>query len=281
MARFGLIGDPIEHSLSPALFRAGYGGKYVYDLIMGGDFETSFATFMEKYDGINVTAPFKEKAFLKIAEMSHVTISPECEKTGATNLIVKTAGSISAYNSDYLGLCEMIWKHFGISHTPAGILKEKKQALVVGCGGAGKAAAVAAADMNFDVCIMNRNIEKAEQFRDSIPEYGFGILPIDRFAGAFRNSDLIIYTLPCPIPGIETLDDSDLRGGVLRMSRKVLVEANYRSPAFTGETLERMQSTNHLIEYVPGSDWLLAQAAAGYALFTGTGPDTEAMAGVF
>ena len=39
---FGLIGDPIDKSMSPALFRAGYGGKYRYDLITGSDFEVSY-----------------------------------------------------------------------------------------------------------------------------------------------------------------------------------------------------------------------------------------------
>ena len=33
MKKFGLIGHPISHSLSPALFKAAYGGKYAYELI--------------------------------------------------------------------------------------------------------------------------------------------------------------------------------------------------------------------------------------------------------
>ena len=65
MKKFGLIGHPIAHSQSPALFKAGYGGKYAYDLIEGEDFEASYQNFLDSYDGINVTAPFKEKAFAK------------------------------------------------------------------------------------------------------------------------------------------------------------------------------------------------------------------------
>ena len=37
-SRFGLIGHPIAHSLSPALFRAGFDGKYPYELIETSDF---------------------------------------------------------------------------------------------------------------------------------------------------------------------------------------------------------------------------------------------------
>ncbi|MBR1959386.1 MAG: hypothetical protein IKA34_02310, partial [Bacteroidales bacterium] len=71
--KFGLIGHPIAHSLSPALFKAGYDSRYPYQLIEGADFEDSYRRFLEGYDGINVTAPFKEPAFAK-ADI----LSPEC-----------------------------------------------------------------------------------------------------------------------------------------------------------------------------------------------------------
>ena len=69
MKKFGLIGNPIAHSMSPSLFKAAYsrpddqGGspEFIYELIEGADFEASYKKFTEEYDGINVTAPFKEK----------------------------------------------------------------------------------------------------------------------------------------------------------------------------------------------------------------------------
>ena len=42
MKKFGLIGHPIAHSLSPALFKAAYNGRYQYDLIEGEEFEKSY-----------------------------------------------------------------------------------------------------------------------------------------------------------------------------------------------------------------------------------------------
>ena len=63
--KFGLIGHPIAHSLSPALFNAGYDGRYTYELIESPDFEEAYEKFLNSYDGINVTAPFKELAFAK------------------------------------------------------------------------------------------------------------------------------------------------------------------------------------------------------------------------
>ena len=58
MKRFGLIGYPIAHSLSPALFKAAYGGKYAYDLIEEADFEKAYDRFLQDYHAVNVTAPF-------------------------------------------------------------------------------------------------------------------------------------------------------------------------------------------------------------------------------
>ena len=83
--KFGLIGHPIAHSLSPALFKAGYDGRYPYELIETPDFEEAYRRFLQDYDGSNVTAPFKELAFEK-ADI----LSEECKAIKATNLLIKT-----------------------------------------------------------------------------------------------------------------------------------------------------------------------------------------------
>ena len=61
--KFALIGHPVEGSLSPRLFSAAYDGRYPYDLIDRECFEDAWRLFLEQYDGINVTAPFKQDAF--------------------------------------------------------------------------------------------------------------------------------------------------------------------------------------------------------------------------
>ena len=101
MKKFGLIGHPIAHSLSPALFDAAFNGKYSYDLIEEKDFEKAYERFLEEYDAINVTAPFKEKAFL-MADSS----DNDCQAIGAANILHKddTDGLVSAYNSDVDGV---------------------------------------------------------------------------------------------------------------------------------------------------------------------------------
>ena len=108
--KFGLIGYPIAHSLSPALFKAGYDGKYPYELIETPDFEEAYQRFLDGYDGINVTAPFKELAFAK-ADI----LSDECKAIGATNLLIKTPEGVKAYNSDYLGVRKWLLEVAGMS----------------------------------------------------------------------------------------------------------------------------------------------------------------------
>ena len=81
MDRFGLIGDPIKTSGSPALFRAAYSDKvqadgtpYGYDLIEGSDFESSYSRFLSDYKAINVTAPYKEKAYARVLALAAFVI---------------------------------------------------------------------------------------------------------------------------------------------------------------------------------------------------------------
>ena len=180
MKKFGLIGHPIAHSLSPALFKAAYDGKYAYDLIEGEDFETSYRRFIEEYDAINVTAPFKEAAFAK-ADI----LSEECASTGATNLLVKTPEGIKAYNSDFLGV--RMW----LSEVTEDLKGVK--ILIVGLGGAGKAAAAAAESLGMDVIRMNRTV------RDSQTH------PLDDFRKCFRKADIVIYNIPAAIPELKEL----------------------------------------------------------------------------
>ena len=170
MDRFGLIGHPIAHSLSPALFRAAYGGKYAYDLIETPDFEEAWARFLAGYKAINVTAPFKGNAYER-ADWK----SPECARSGATNLVVKTPEGLKAYNSDYLGVRALL--------EPLA----RGTAAVIGFGGAGKAALAAAEDLGFDTRLY-RHAEIAQ-----------GV-----------SADVIVYTLPRFAEGADRLECAHL-----------------------------------------------------------------------
>ena len=285
MKKFGLIGDPVGASLSPALFRAGYGGRYAYDLIEGSDFEASYRRFAEGYDGINVTAPFKLQAFARADKRSDI-----CTRTGAANLLLKTENGIYADNTDYSGivlsvleavLCEdgaELLERCGTDFSPAaGEIRRKygyrPAALIAGCGGAGRAAALAAAVLGYETVLLNRTAAKAEKIAADMPEYGFRTDTTEKFPAYFRECDLLIYTVPEKIREIDEITASSFP-----KPGKVILEANYKNPSFGRETVRLAESLGGT--YVSGKRWLLFQALAGFRIFTGETPDFQKMSEV-
>ena len=289
--KFGLIGHPIAHSLSPALFKAGYEGRYPYELIETADFEEAYRRFLEGYDGINVTAPFKELAYAK-ADI----LSEECKTIGATNLLIRTPEGVKAYNSDYLGvrlwLEERYYKAISTQKADVSSAGEKRatplavgggahdegvggvlfaadahrpwNVLIVGTGGAGKAAAAAAESLGMTVIRMNRTV------RDEMTR------PLEDFRICFREADIVIYNIPTAIPALDELKAEDFNPG----KSKHILEANYKNPSFTEAQIERMMSANPSATYTGGKTWLLYQAVTGYEIFTGEKPDLKRMADV-
>ena len=304
MKKFGLIGHPIARSLSPGLFKAAYDGRYPYELIQGEDFEESYRRFLDGYDGINVTAPFKELAYAK-ADI----VSGECHLAKATNLLIKTSEGIKAYNSDYLGvrlwLLETLsqlsdavtvsertlptsWApppaargvaRFPTTVTASDSTAEKRACiLIVGCGGAGKAAAAAAVSLGLETVLMNRNMDRAIQLQENLAEMGHetSVRAISDFRTCFAEADIIIYNIPSAIDEIETLTDSDFGAG----RPKHILEANYKDPSFDSAFIRKMQEANPEARYTGGRTWLLYQAVTGYEIFTGEKPDLGKMSDV-
>ena len=239
MKRFGLIGHPVAGSFSPKLFEAAYGGRYPYDLIEGADFGASWQRFLDEYDGINITAPFKEFAFRAVD-----ALSDDARLCGAVNLAVKTPSGIVGYNTDVAGVV--------LAVREAGL--PVSEALVVGCGGAGRAAAVAALRLGCRVTLANRTPSRATALAE---ELGCDWIPTEGIATL--SPDLVIYTVPGPMDGFPEFPEA------------IILEANYRTPCLEGRGKA----------YISGLRWLLYQAVAGYEIFTGETPDAGAMFRIF
>lgn len=241
---FGLIGHPISHSQSPALFYQYHPGTQdTYELIETPDFEEAISIFRDRYDAINVTAPFKERAFLEAD-----TLERDCELCGATNLLKKEGTRIKGYNTDIDGVMRTIAAHCGEA-------QYGRSALIIGCGGAGKAAAVAMAKLGCKVTIANRTLRKGELFAERLISIGgfdnIDAVPIERAIAIADLYDFIIYTLPAAIEGLSRIDFSD----------KVVLEANYRDPQITSEHIKKTTL------YLSGKEWLFHQAQAAWDIF--------------
>ena len=239
MKRFGLIGHPVAGSLSPRLFDAAYGGRYAYDLIEGAEFAASWQRFLDEYDGINITAPFKQDAFHAVD-----VLSEDARRCGAVNLAVKTPDGIVGYNTDVDGVV------LAVKETRLPV----SDALVIGCGGAGRAAAVAAQRLGCRVTLANRTAARAASLAS---ELGCDWIPVDDLSAL--SPDLVLYTVPGPMDGLPDFPDA------------VILEANYKTPVLEGCGRA----------YISGRRWLLFQAVAGYGIFTGETPDAGAMFRIF
>ena len=148
MKHFALIGHPVANSRSPQLFAAAYGGKYSYVLLDGEDFAPLWEKFLTELDGINITAPYKLDAFRSVD-----ILSDEARLCGAVNLAVKTPEGIKGYNTDVAGVVRSV-REIG--------LPVHKALVVVGCGGAGRAAAAGALALGCSLVLWNRSADKAE-----------------------------------------------------------------------------------------------------------------------
>ena len=252
--RFGIIGAPVKGSMSPRLFTAAYGGRFPYDLIEEDDFDKAWARFLAEYDGINITAPFKAQA----AAAADI-LSGEVVRIGAANLTVKTPEGVKAYNTDYEGVRRALQEVLATK----GALVGTKRALIIGCGGAGRAAAAAAVDLGFEVTLANRTPEKALAMASEPALWNGGspsVIGLKDLREAVRGVDLVVYTIPFGIPELDGIKREDWEG-------RVVLEANYKSPVLA----------DCGAQYVSGKAWLLHQADAGYKLFTGEVPNLVAM----
>lgn len=244
--KYGLIGYPIAHSKSPELFRAAYpdNPEMTYDLIEEDDFEQAYRRFEKDYEAVNVTAPFKGDAFRKVDIAD--TIARELY---AVNILKKKDGKIYGYNSDFWALKKML--------APYAQPGKRTKVLVIGCGGAAKAAALAALKLRMSVTVANRDFRKAREFCFT----GGGMIPVrlEQAAELAGLMDILIYTLPLRT---DLVDRLPLEG-------RVVVEPNYKDPCLR-EMCEAAGAT-----YISGMDWLGEQAVAGYQLMTGIEPDAE------
>ena len=162
---YGLIGDPVEHSLSPPMHEAAYeayslDARYVTlepdaerigEAVAGAD--------ALGVAGLNVTVPFKRDV------LPHVDTTPTAEAVGAVNTITfGSDGRPEGHNTDTEGVVRAFEHH--------DVTIDGKSAVVVGAGGAGRAATYALADAGADTFVANRTVERAEELAADFADLG-------------------------------------------------------------------------------------------------------------
>ncbi len=173
---YGVIGDPVGHSLSPAIYNANFAKDAINAThlpFLVQDDKAGFDTFMEHilrrpwmgFRGFSVTIPHKTNA-LDFAEAKGDYVEPLASTIGAVNTLKIGFNSlVSAYNTDYAGAMDALTYTLGIGRHQ---LHNQKVA-VIGAGGVSRAIVAGLVDAGADVTIYNRTHNKgqslAEEFR--------------------------------------------------------------------------------------------------------------------
>jgi shikimate dehydrogenase len=160
--RLGVIGDPVEHSISPAMQQPALdamGIPAIYERWhtpledLPARIESLRATDVL---GANVTVPHKEHVLSLVDDVSDLA-----RRAGAVNTISNREGRLIGDNTDIHGLGRSLRLH---DETLAG-----QNAVVLGAGGAARAVVLALEEVGLArIAVLNRSLERAERLRDDL-----------------------------------------------------------------------------------------------------------------
>jgi len=185
---FAVIGDPIDHSLSPTIHNAAYRQlglecTYIAYRIPKGQLDVEIDSLKKiKISGFNVTIPHKINVMEYLDELDE-----NCKTIGACNTVINDDGNLKGYNTDMDGFLEPI-KNRNISIQDSNIL-------LFGAGGAARAIiAGLAKEKARHVTIVNRTTEHGLQLKEFSGSIGLNseVKTIEEMNEFHADYDLII-----------------------------------------------------------------------------------------
>lgn len=161
---FAVLGHPVAHSLSPAMHNPvleamGLNAVYLaFDVPPEELMDTLHRFARLGIAGVNLTIPLKEVAFRNLSELSDTA-----RLSGSVNTVAFAQdGRMEGHSTDGYGLCRALAEAFGTGFQDRGVL-------VLGCGGAGRAAALqAASEGAAGIALANRSPERANALADEL-----------------------------------------------------------------------------------------------------------------
>ena len=161
--QFAVIGNPIDHSLSPEIhlaFAMQAGLQLTYDRILApsDDFQTATQDFFAKNGiGLNVTAPFKQDAYKFVDQKDQASIA-----ASAVNTIHALDDVFLGYNTDGIGLvadlARLRWP------------LQRAKILVIGAGGAAQGIVLPLLESGAEISLANRTRSRADAFKQQFPK---------------------------------------------------------------------------------------------------------------
>ncbi|MCI5188369.1 MAG: shikimate dehydrogenase [Candidatus Electrothrix sp. AS4_5] len=183
---YGIIGNPVRHSLSPAMHNAAFaelGMNRVYVSLKVSDVEQGIAGLRTLgFRGVSVTVPHKEAVLPFLDEIDSVA-----EKIGAVNTLVFQPGQdgkvhLYGFNTDWLGATTALAEKVNL---------QESRVLVIGAGGSAKAVGFGLIEAGAEVIIANRTAASGKALADWL---GASFVPLAEAEVTSVSADVLINT---------------------------------------------------------------------------------------
>jgi len=252
-----LIGNPVEHSLSPLIHNAGYqalGINYAYVSFRVSDIKRAIEGIRGLgIRGASVTIPHKVSAIKYIDK-----IDPPAGEIGAVNTIVNDDGVLTGYNTDDDGALKALEEVTTLGG---------KKAVLIGSGGAASAIAVGLKAKGVKLVVLNRTEDKAIKLAEKVNAEGFGSL---KKLSEISSADILINTTPV---GMLPKTGRSITPKDLLHNRLTVFDIVYNPK----DTRLLIEARERGCAVVYGYKMLLYQAARQFELFTGLKAPLAAM----
>ena len=261
--KYGLIGNPIDESPSPLMHNAAFdtmkmNAEYLLRSTGPEDAEAVCGEIQYgKWLGLNVTTP------MKTVMASMVTLEGHAKKAGAVNTLWRYGSDIHGALTDVDGIMKPLQQR---NIVPGG------HALILGAGGAARAAAIALDELGQHVHVAARNPDKARDFLNSItiehPGETMALSNQSALSAALKQASVVIQATPIgKADDKHELDWSAIKEGTIAF------EMVYK-PKQTTFLAEAEKAGCRIIE---GWEMLLFQGAASLKIWTGRDAPIDAM----
>lgn len=262
-----VIGSPIEHSASPAMYNYSFqkrGLDYAYvafDVKEDGVKAALDAVRLFHMRGMNVTMPNKVEAAKYMDELS-----PAAKIIGAVNTIVNDDGKLTGHITDGEGFVNNLKDH--------GVSVVGKKLVIAGGGGAATAIQVQCAlDGAKEILIFNkkdafyeRTLATADKIMNAVPECNVAVYDIDDsavFAEKIAEADIFVNAT---LVGMKPMEDQSIVKDTAWLRPELVVVDIVYNPE---ETLLLKQAKEAGCTCIGGKGMLVWQGASAFRLFTG------------
>lgn len=272
---FGLIGNPVGHSLSPALFNAAFdkdniNAVYLPFCVEGE--QEQFSAFVDAMvarpwlgvGGFSVTIPHKTHALDFVKQKGEFVDGLSATIGAANTLKVGFNGIVCGYNTDYAGAMDALTSRMGVDTHAL----HQVEVAVIGAGGVARAVVAGLADVGAHVTVYNRTVQKARSLAEEFRCRAAGIEELSRTQATVVINCTSLGMHPdiesCPMPEGVLKPEMTVFDTVYNPIRTRLLEAAEKIGAKT----------------VTGAEMFVRQAMAQYRIFIGTEPNEKIMRNV-